>query len=123
MENLLIHSRRPDVSFTRSGLIRISARVAHLLALRPADAVNISRSGSEFLLRVVRRESFIGRMEATCYPSNKHSGHFCAHSARLCNALLDAACIPGHKGVFICGAPVLNHINDVSIPIITKHPL
>lgn len=123
MEKLLENTRRPDVSFARSGTIRITARVARMLSLRHGDFLNIARQGSEFLLYASRFEPCIGRHEAQCHPSKNGSYNFCAHSARLCQALLDAVGITDHKASFMVGEPIQAKDNKIYIPIITRQIL
>lgn len=120
MIKMLEHTRRPDISFCRNGIIRISARLAHALSLRPGDALNIAIRNDEYLLYANR--NCIGRHEAQCYPSKKGGANYCANSVRLCRSLLDSINSTDYKLSFIVGEP-FTQLNTLYIPIITKHPL
>lgn len=122
MIKLLEHTRRPDISFSRNGIIRITARVARVLALRPGDAVNIAVSNGEYLLHAAHRVNNIGRHEAQCYPSKKGGGNYCANSVRLCRALLDSTGAKGDTVAYMVGEPFVRD-NTTYVPIITRHPI
>lgn len=147
MIKLLEHTRRPDVSFSRNGTIRITARVARILSLCPGDALNIAitngefpcqqaQSGTcscsaecrrkcnhvEFLLHAVHITNAFSRHEAQCYPSKRGSGNYCANSVRLCRALLDCAGVSADKASFMVGQAI-ERDGIIYVPIITLHPL
>lgn len=123
MIKLLEHNRRPDISFSRKrGTIRITARVARVLGLRPGDAINIAVSNGEYYLHAVHITNGIGRFEAQCYPSKRGSGNYCANSVRLCRALLDAVGVNSNKVSFMVGQAV-DRGGIIYVPIITLHPL
>lgn len=127
MHKLLRHSRRPDISFSRNGLIRISARVAAILSLRPGDAINISVLDSEgrqpeYMLHAVRCSGASGRYEAQCYATKKGSRSLRANSVRLCCAMLDIAGTMAADAAFFVGQPVARD-GRVLLPVITKCPL
>ena len=42
MIKLLEHTRKPDITFNRNGIIQITSRLARALSLCPGDAINIS---------------------------------------------------------------------------------
>lgn len=123
MIKLLEHIRRPDISFSRKrGTIRITAKVARVLALRPGDAINIAISNGEYLLYAIHFTDNIGRFEAQCYPTKKGSDNYCAYSVRLCRTLLDSVGIKADKVAYMIGESfVCGEITYV--PIITLHPL
>lgn len=122
MTNILSQTRRPDITFARSGRIQISARVARLLSLSIGDAINIATDNGEYLLYVQNRASqMIGSHIATCYPSKKGSHHYRANSVALCNAILDIDRIPIQASYYV-GSPYC--INGTKyLPIITKRAL
>ncbi len=124
MINLLEHTRRPDISFCRKrGTIRITAKVARVLALRPGDAINIAVHNGEYLLYAIHRVNNISRFEAQCYPSKKDGGmNYCANSVRLCRSLLDALGVPDNKAAFLVGEAI-DIYGTTYLPIITSHPL
>ena len=39
IEKLLVHTRRPDITFCRNGIIRITATLARALSLLPGDII------------------------------------------------------------------------------------
>lgn len=120
MIKLLEHTRRPDISFNRNGTIRITARLARALSLRPGDALNIAILNDEYLLYANR--NCIGRHEAQCYPSKKGGANYCANSVRLCRSLFLALNIPTEKAAFTVGEAFEQH-NTLYIPIITRFQL
>lgn len=123
MKKLLEHTRRPDISFCRKrGTIRITARVARVLTLRPGDAINISVSNGEYLLHAIHLVNNIGRHEAQCYPSKKGSNNYCAYSVRLSRSLLDAVNVKADKVAYMVGQ-AFERDNITYVPIITQHQL
>lgn len=120
MINLLSHTRRPDISFSRNGTIRITARLARILSLHPGDAVNIAVSGGEYLLHATRVTDNIGRHEAQCYPTKKGSANYCANSVRLCRALLDVVGAKADKVDYMAGE-AFERGGTTYVPIITRH--
>ena len=122
MKNLLEHTRRPDISFSRKGTIRITARVARVLSLRPGDAINIAVNREEYLLHAIRHIRHIGRTEAQCYPTKQGSENYCANSARLCRALLDSVGVVTDKAAFNVGE-AFERDGTLYLPIITRNPL
>ena len=123
MIKLLEHNRRPDISFSRKrGTIRITARVARVLGLRPGDAINIAVSNGEYLLHAVHVVNGIGRFEAQCYPTKKGSGNYCANCVRLCRSLLDSVGVKADKVSYMVGQAFVRD-NTTYVPIITLHPL
>lgn len=123
MIKLLEHTRRPDISFSRKrGTIRITAKVARVLALRPGDSINIAVSNGEYLLHAVPLVNNFGRHEAQCYPTKKGSHNYCANSVRLCRSLLDSVGIKADKVAYMVGEAFVRG-NTTYVPIITLHPL
>lgn len=122
MHKLLEHTRRPDISFSRNGIIRITARVAHILSLHPGDAINIAICNGEYLLHTTHLAGNIGRHQAQCHPTKKGSGNYCANSVRLCRALLDAVGVKADKAAYTIGQ-AFERDNTTYVPIITRHPL
>lgn len=122
MKKLLEHTRRPDISFSRNGIIRITARLAHILSINPGDTINISLSNNECLLHAAHIQNPIGRHKACCYPTKKGSVNYCANSVHLCRALLDFAKVSAAKAAFMTGQPFTCD-NTIYVPIITLKPL
>lgn len=122
MIKLLEQTRRPDISFSRNGKIRITARVARVLSLRPGDILNIVVSNGEYLLYATHFTNKIGRHEAQCYPTKKGSENYCANSVRLCRAMFDSIGIESSKAAFMAGEAFEND-NTTYLPIITLQPL
>ena len=116
MIKLLEHNRRPDISFSRKrGTIRITARVARVLALRPGDAINIAVSNGEYYLHAVHITNGIRRFEAQCWPTKKGS-------VRLCRSLLDSVGVKADKVAYMVGQ-AFERDSTTYVPIITLHPL
>lgn len=123
MIKLLEHTRRPDISFSRKrGTIRITAKVARVLALRPGDSINIAVSNGEYLLHAVHLVNNFGRHEAQCYPTKKGSHNYCANSVRLCRSLLDSVGIKADKVAYMVGE-AFKRGDIIYAPIITHRPL
>lgn len=121
MIRLLKHTRRPDISFSRNGKIRISASIVRALSIRPGDILNIAVEKGEYLLFATPAPDF-GRHHAQCYPTKKGSRNFCANSTDLCTALLDNLGITSPKATFLTGEPLIIE-NTKYLPIITLRPL
>lgn len=122
MINLLEHTRRSDISFSRNGTIRITARVARVLSLCPGDTINIAVSNGEYLLHSTHLVNNLGRHEAQCYPTKKSSDNYCANSVRLCRALLDSVGVMADKAAFMVGES-FERESITYVPIITLNPL
>lgn len=123
MIKLLEHNRRPDISFSRKrGTIRITARVARVLGLRPGDAINIAISNGEYYLHAVHVTNDIGRFEAQCWPTKKGSCNYSANSVRLCRSLLDSVGVKTDRVSYMVGQ-AFERDNTTYVPIITLHPL
>lgn len=120
MQKLLENTRRHDITFCRNGIIRITARVVHILGLSPGDSINIAFSNGEYLLFATRHN--VGRHEGQCRPTKKGSGNFCANSARLCRSLFEALNLSCDKASFMAGEKV-ELADTIYLPIITKLPL
>lgn len=123
MIKLLEHTRRPDVSFSRCGTIRIAANVARMLSLRPGDVLNICLDAGEYLLCATRFDDPVGRWQAQCKPTNKGGWNYIAYSASLCRAFLICLGLNATEKVsFAVGKPFERN-GIVYVPIITKSPL
>lgn len=123
MVNLLT-KLRPDISFHRNGIIRLTAKVVRLLNLCPGDFINIAAIESEYLLHASHRAQEIDSeaLGARCYPSKRGENNFCANSARLCRSLFSVIGVNAHKVSFKVGTPMA--INGTTyLPIITRRPL
>mgnify|MGYP001023253787 CR=1 FL=1 len=97
MKSLLGNSRRPDVTFYKSGRIDITARVAHKLCLSEGDVIDVASDGMEYYLYVRTKGIYTeGKHEAQCWPTKKGSHNFRAHSVRLCHNVM---CLSGAEEV------------------------
>ncbi len=122
MNKLLKQTRRPDISFACNGRIRITARVARALSLRPGDVINIAVDGGEYLLHAIRIDDAVGRYEAQCYPTKKGTDSYCANSVRLCRSMLAAAGPGATLAAYAVGLPIQRD-SITYLPIITRRPL
>ncbi|MDO4929621.1 MAG: hypothetical protein Q4E59_00650 [Bacteroidales bacterium] len=122
MQSLLGHNtRKPDIIFSASGRIDISARVARFLGLQRGDVLDVAVDSGEYYLYVSHRAPTVGRFEAVVYPTNQKGRHFRAASKRLCAAILRACGTTGKARLGI-GTPVTRNA-DVLLPIITRNLL
>lgn len=117
---IILRSRRPDITFSRSGKISLTSRIVKSLQLRPGDAINITLDNGEFLLYAIHNP--VGKLIAQCWPSQKGSRHFCANSVALSRAILDHAGVSSSKAAFYAGYP-FSFEDSTFIPIITKNPI
>lgn len=122
MKRLLQYTRRPDISFSRDGTIRVSARVVRSLGLRPGDSINIAVDGGEYLLHAVTHHGATGRFEASCHPTKKGSNNYRARSVRLCRALLDSVGESSFRVAYAVGDAVIRS-GYIYLPLITRNPL
>lgn len=120
-------TRRPDITFYRSGRIDITAHVARILGLREGDVIDIFMdpdSGEHMLYVCQHAADAPGRFEAQCRLTNKHKrGHnFRCHSKRLCDAILNASNCDNIARLPIGTAldlPIYGH----AVMLITRNPL
>ncbi len=125
MFNLLVNTRRPDVSFNRNGKIRLTARVVRMLSMSPGDSINIAVNDGEYLLHSTPHDAdeTLRRFEAKCYPSKRGGGkHYCANSVRLCRSLLSSIGCTADKVSFIVGDAIEMN-GKIYLPIITQYQL
>lgn len=123
MSTILGNTRRPDVTFYRSGRIDITSRVAKILNLGDGDVVNIDKQNGEWLLFVKLRNSFvIGTHEARCYASKKGSRNYRAYSKRLCDAVL-VECGETEKARLAMGEAIEFKHYGLAIPLIIHYTL
>ena len=94
MKSLLGNTRRPDISFYKSGRIDITARVAKLLDLHAGDVIDIALDDDEYLLYIKhKRGNIVGRHEAQCQTTNPacpQGNNLRAYSKRLASVVLHA---------------------------------
>lgn len=122
MIKLLEHTRRPDISFSRTGLIRISARAARLLSINPGDAINVARDDDGLEYYLCATTPARGRHRARCYRSKRGGNNLCANSVVLCRAVMQAAGVDSPSVSFACGEPVSIH-GATMLPIIIRIPI
>ena len=118
-------TRRPDVTFYRSGRIDITAYVARTLDLHEGDVIDIlvDHDDGEYMLFVRQRAADTpGRFEAQCCHTNKRGNNFRCHSKRLCNVILKASNCESVARLPIGTAldlPIYGH----AVMLITRNPL
>ncbi|MDE6276835.1 MAG: hypothetical protein K2M06_01865 [Muribaculaceae bacterium] len=122
MKPILQHSRHPDITFNRNGMIRITTRVARILQLRPGDSINISVSDGEFFLFAVRHSRLEGRFHAKCHLTNRGYHNFCCYSAQLSRAVIDAVSPAKARVALLVGEEFVRN-GILLLPIITRCPL
>lgn len=92
MDSLLHNSRKPDVSFFRSGRIDITASVCKALDLHVGDVIDVAVDGSEYYLFVRHRHDpsspSIGRHQATVRSTKGKSHNMRCYSSKLCQLML-----------------------------------
>ena len=120
MTNIIERTRRPDITFCRSGRINISARVARMLCLKKGDTINIANKNGEFLLFAIPHRP--GRHYAQCFPSKNGSLNFCVNSVALARAILNEARVSAFSASFFVGYPI-DIEGSIYLPIITKNPI
>lgn len=87
--SILGASRRPDITFHRSGRIDISAGLVRRLDINEGDVIDVAEYYGEYYLYVRHRAAeVIGRHEAQCRRTNRCGRCLRAYSRRLCKALL-----------------------------------
>lgn len=123
MTNLLVHTRRPDITFCHNGRILITAKVVKALRLRPGDAINIALDNGEYLLFATHVDNAgTGRLHAQCYPTKHGSHNYCANSTQLCRALLRSVGSIAKRVSYMVGKEITLNGN-IYLPIITRRPL
>lgn len=122
MIRLLQKIRRHDISFSRNGVIRISARLARSIALSPGDSVNIAIHDGEYLLYAIHNTIPDRCYTARCFQSKRGGGNnLCAQSVSLCRSLLDRIDPTASSLSFMAGETII--IDDTPYaPIITRNP-
>jgi len=95
--SILGHTRRADITFSRSGRIELSARLAKLLSLAPHDVVDILHDDRNKECYVYCKHRANGtRHEAQVFPTNQRGRHFRLHSVKMCRAVF--ALFPSCRG-------------------------
>lgn len=118
MEKIIPNTRRPDITFHRTGEIYITARVARILHLTGGSCINVVVEKGEHLLFAEHSPVMIGSHTGRCYPVNAGSRYFRANSVRLCRAILNL-CGVSDRAALMCGEAIT--INGKPyIPIITR---
>ena len=122
LKSVLGRTRRPDVSFSRSGRIELSSRVAQLLYLRVGDVIDIfidDRTGDCFLCRKCHAQEGM-RHEAQVYRTNSCGKHFRTYSRRLCREVLRIMRFHGDKIRLPIGGEIVSVEGDDVLPIINN---
>jgi hypothetical protein len=91
LTSLTHNTRRPDISFYRSGRIDITARVAKSLGLQDGDVIDVACEGGEYYLYIrYKGKELTGSHRGQCHATN--SGNVCnnfrAYSKQLCRIVL-----------------------------------
>lgn len=93
MTTLLPSTRRPEITFHRSGRIDISSRVVKALGIADGDVLNIINKDSEFFLYVaVPAHKVNGCHSLMCHPSKKGGRHMRTWSRKICDFILKHCC-------------------------------
>jgi len=126
IKSISANTRKPDLTFYKSGRIDISASVSKALALKKGDVIDIASDGIEYYLYVkYRAGSVIGRHYGHCFPSHPgktQSNNMRAHSVALTDAILrihhaDVVSLP-------VGSPAdIPALGGVALPIIIRNRL
>lgn len=126
MTSLLDNSRRADIRFYPNGRIDIAANLAKFLQLASGDVIDIAHQNGEFYLYVrYRANQYIGRHEATAYPTKKgirSSNNFRAYSKKLCSVICGICNCTDAKLALFAGQPLSMPIIGNAIPLITLNP-
>ena len=123
MNKLVQSTRRPDITFARSGKIDIFARAARLLNLAKGDIINIAKIDNEYMLFVqLRASEAVGRHSCACHPTKTKSRHFRLNSVAMCREIFAISGDLSDRISFSIGYPVDNE-GTIMLPIITKRPL
>lgn len=95
MQSLLGNSRKPDISFYRSGRIDITTKLSKRLGLEAGDVIDILFDGMEFYLYVrAKADTLMGKHEAQCHPTNpecRNCHNFRVYSKRICDRIIRIA--------------------------------
>lgn len=122
MGSILGNSRRPDVTFYKSGRIDITSRVAKLLNLSQGDVIDIDVINGEYLLYIrYRSNEAVGRHEARCIASKSNSNNFRAYSKKLTKAILTVC--EAEKAQLASGAAMEFERLGIAVPLITRNNL
>lgn len=121
MEKIISTTRRPDITFHRSGEIHITSRVARILHLDGESCINVAIEKDEYLLFAEHYDGMIGNHIARCYPVNVGGRYLRANSVRLCRAMLNA-CGASRRAALMCGEAITIN-GKIHLPIITKTKL
>lgn len=120
MMKLLNKTRRADITFCRNGRIMMTARIAGMLNLTSAHAINIASDNGEYYLFAT--DASVGRHIGRCYPTKRRSHNFCANSVAIARYILDSAGVEGPQASFMAGDAIVRD-GRAYVPIIIKRPL
>lgn len=123
MQSILGNTRKADISFSRSGLICISASVAKALSLAHGDVIDIMDEQGEFLLFVKHRAPVVGRHVGMVFSTKKKSNHFRTSSVKLCRFIHHRCGATADKVSLCVGIPVEIKHYGTALPIIINHIL
>lgn len=123
MQSILGNTRKTDITFHDSGRIDISAHVSKALAIRQGDVIDILQGDEEIYLYVKYHAPTVGRHEAACFPTHRHSWHFRAWSQKLCRYIIRAGGSSLDKVKLGVGTPIELPNIGIALPIIYRHIL
>ena len=107
MKSILSNSRKHDISFSASGLIEISARIARKLSLSSGDVIDIAYQYGELYLYVkFRAGTYTGRHIGRVWATSNGKGTFRTSSKKLANAVLIGAEVNGDRLRCPCGREI-----------------
>lgn len=126
IKSISANTRKPDLTFYKSGRIDISAAVTKALALHKGDVIDIASDGIEYYIYAkYRAATVVGRHRGRCFPSKqgkRKSNNMRAHSVALTSVVLrihhaDVVSLP-------VGCPVnVPQLGGIALPIIIRNRL
>lgn len=121
MKSILGEStRRPDITFYKSGLINFSTTITQLLGLNDGCVIDLLHDKQgELYLYVRTRCCGDFRCKGKVYSGKKGTRSYRIHSVKLSRYVLDHCGIENEKASFVVGAPKITDFG-LALPINTK---
>lgn len=127
MNSILRTTRKPDVTFYKSGRIDITARVAMLLRLAEGDIIDVATEKGEYFLYVKHRASeIVGKHEASVHPTNHgktRANNYRAYSKTLTSAIYNVSRCEDENARIAAGDCVQIEGIGAALPLITRRLL
>ena len=121
MKSLLGNTRKPEITFFKSGRIDISASVAKHLRLCGGDVIDVMCDNDELYLYVKVRQPN-GKHKASVYQTNRHGHNFRTYSKILANAVLNECKTQGVAKLAVA-TPIIHEQYGTMLPLITSPEL